>query len=341
MMDLLRELCACDGVSGLEDEVRGYIEARLKPHADEMRVDNMGNLLVFKKGKKNIGKTVMLCAHMDEVGMIVKDITEDGYLKFDFIGGIDKRVVIGKRVKAGPGKLPGIIAIKAYHLVDKAEEKKVNKVDDLYIDIGAGAREEAQKLVGIGDVVSFESDFVEFGDGFVKAKAIDDRLGCALMIKLIEEAPAIDTWFAFTVQEEVGLRGSSCASFEINPEIAVIIEATTAADLPSMDNHRKTCSPGKGAVLPFMDNSAIYDRGMLADLRRIADENGIKWQHKTLVAGGTDAGAVQKMRDGARVCAISAAVRYIHSPVCVAHAPDFDEMLKLTRLYLEHLAASH
>ncbi|MDR2027899.1 MAG: M42 family metallopeptidase [Treponema sp.] len=337
MVELLRSLCTLDGVSGAEDEVRDYILKKVRPLAEEVRVDPLGNVLAFRKGRKSSGKTVMLCAHMDEVGFIVKDITEEGYLKFNNLGGVDRRVIIGKRLKVGPRKLPGLVSIKAYHLVREEEKNTVPKIDDLSIDIGVQSREEAEKLVSIGDICSFDSDFVEFGDGFVKAKAIDDRIGCAVLLRVLEDGPAVDTWFAFVVQEEVGLRGSMGAAFGINPDIALIVEGTTAADLPSAEGHRKACSPGKGVVLPFMDNSAIYHRPLFDELRRIADKNNIKWQHKTIVAGGTDAGSIQKSREGAQVAVMSAAVRCIHSSICIAYGPDFDEMVKLGHAYLKHL----
>jgi endoglucanase len=340
MVELLRDLCTLDGVSGVEDEVRDYILKKVRPLAEEVRVDPLGNVLAFRKGKKSTGKRVMLCAHMDEVGFIITDITEDGYLKFSSLGGVDRRVIIGKRLKVGPRKLPGLISIKAYHLVTEEEKNTVPKLEALSIDIGAQSREDAEKLVSIGDICVFDSDFVEFGNGFVKAKAIDDRIGCAVLLRILEDGPAIDTWFAFVVQEEVGLRGSMGAAFGINPEIALIVEGTTAADLPGVEGHRKACSPGKGVVLPFMDNSAIYHRPLLDEIRRIAGENHIKWQYKTIVAGGTDAGSIQKSREGVRVAVMSAAVRCIHSPVCIAHGPDFDEMVKLGHACLKYLGGS-
>lgn len=340
MKELLRDLCTLDGVSGLEDEVRDYIQSCAKPYADKIVQDNLGNLLVFKKGKRSIGKTIMISAHMDEVGLIISDITEDGYLKFSFVGAIDRRIVIGKRLKVGPHKIPGIISIKAFHLVEKGEEKKVPKTTDMYIDIGAFSKAEAEKLVEIGDIAAFDSDFIEFGEDFIKCKALDDRIGCAVMLKLIEEDLPVDTWFSFVVQEEVGLRGSHAACYYINPDMAIILEGTTAGDLPNITDNRGACSPGNGAVLPFMDNSAIYDREMLSDIRRLADNNNIKWQHKTLVAGGTDAGTIQRSGTGSRVVAVSAALRYIHTPASTGCYKDFDAILNLTRLYLAHLGGN-
>ncbi|MDR2079815.1 MAG: M42 family metallopeptidase [Treponema sp.] len=334
--ELLRELCVLNGVSGAEDEVREYIIRKAGPHAGELTVDPLGNVLVFRKGKKSISKKVMFCAHMDEVGFIIKNIGDDGFLKFTNLGNIDPRVVLGKRLRIGNRKIPGIIPIKARHLVSKEEETKVPQFDELYIDIGARSREEAEKLVSIGDVCAFESDFVEFGDNFVKAKAIDDRIGCAIMLKMLEEGPEADAWFVFSVQEEIGLRGSIGAAFSAAPDIAIVLEGTTAADLPGVAEGRRACAPRLGVVLPFMDNSAIYDRELFARLRLIAGKEGIRWQNKTLVAGGTDAGSIQRSRGGVKTAVMSAPVRSIHSPICMAHVPDFDEIYKLAQAYLRY-----
>jgi len=335
--NILRDLCTLDGVSGAEDEVRNYIIEKAKPIADELKTDPLGNVLIFKKGKKSGGKKVMFCAHMDEVGFIVRDISADGFLKFINLGNIDRRVVLGKRVKVGSKKIPGIIPLKAKHLVSKEEENQVPKFEDLYIDIGTRSREEAEKLVSIGDICSFESDFVEFGDGFVKAKAIDDRIGCAVMLAMLEEGPERDAWFAFTVQEEIGLRGSMGAAYTVAPDIAVVLEGTTAADLPGVEGGSKSCVLRSGAVLPFMDNSAIYSSAVFDGLRKTAVSRGIRWQYKTVVAGGTDAGSIQRSRGGVQVAALSAPVRCIHSPICIAYVPDFDEIYKLAQAYLQDL----
>ena len=170
LKDTIRDLCLLDGVSSFEEDVRAYIKAAAAPYADEMRVDPMGSLIVFKKGKKSTGSKLLLAAHMDEVGLIIRSITDEGYLKFSCVGGIDRRVLIGKAVRVGKNRLPGVIGLKAYHLVSEEEEKKVPKVEDLYLDIGARSREEAEKLVEIGDFAAFDSDWTEFGSGYVKAK---------------------------------------------------------------------------------------------------------------------------------------------------------------------------
>ncbi len=175
---------------------------------------------------------------------------------------------------------------------------------------------------------------MEFGDGYFKARAIDDRIGCATMIKLIEEGPDVSAWYAFTVQEEVGTRGSGPATYEVQPDIAIILEGTTAGDTPGTPAHRKVCSPGKGAVLPFMDNSALYDVGVYKLLSKIADANGIKWQTKEYVSGGTDAGTIQRTAAGIKVGAISAALRNIHSASCVGAIDDFNGIYELAKEFL-------
>ncbi|MDR1428663.1 MAG: M42 family peptidase, partial [Spirochaetaceae bacterium] len=247
--DILRSLCTLDGVSGAEDEVRNYIVEKAGPLADTIETDPLGSVLVFKKGKKRSGKKIMFCAHMDEVGFIIRDITGEGFLKFINLGNIDRRVILGKRVRVGDKKIPGIIPIKAKHLVSKEEENQVPKFEDLYIDIGTRSREEAEKIVSIGDIAGFQSDFVEFGDGCVKAKAIDDRIGCAVMLAMLEEGPERDAWFVFSTQEEIGLRGSIGAAYTVAPDIAIVLEGTTAADLPGVEEGRRSCALRMGAVL--------------------------------------------------------------------------------------------
>lgn len=335
MLPLVKKLCSLDGVSSFEDAVREYIKNRIAPYVDEMYEDVMGNLIVHKTGSVVPPSKIMFAAHMDEVGFIIKSITDEGYLRFGTVGGIDPRVLIGKRVLVSEKHVPGIIGIKAVHLVGEEEKKKVPKITEMYIDIGAKDKEDAEKTVDIGDYAVFDSDPVEFGDGFLKARAIDDRIGCAVMIKMIEEGPDVDAWYAFTVQEEVGTRGSGPAAYSVDPDIVIILEGTTAGDMPNTKPHKKVCAPGQGAVLPFMDLSAIIDRGVHSLLIEIANKNDIPWQHKEAVAGGTDAGTVQRTLSGIRVGVISAAVRYIHSPTSVASIKDFDSIYRLVTEFLK------
>ncbi len=334
MLNTVKSLCALSGVSGYEEQVRAELRRLAGPYADEIRVDAMGSLIVFNNGVKSAPGKLLLCAHMDEVGLIVQRVTDDGFLKFDAVGGIDRRVLIGKRVFIGDLRVPGIIGLKAYHLVSADEEKKLPKLEDLYIDIGAKDKGEAEKLVSLGDPVVFDGETVEFGSGLLKAKAIDDRAGCAVMLKLLREDLPMDCVFCFTVQEEVGTRGAFGAAFSVTPEIALVLEGTTAADSPAMKGHKKVCVPGNGPVLPFMDGATVYDRGLFELLRALAESSGIPWQTKRYISGGTDAGAIQRTKQGVRVCAISAAVRYLHAPSSVVSIRDLDQMLALARAFI-------
>lgn len=338
MVDLIKSLCSLNGVSGNEDAVRSFIRKEAQPYADSIRSDALGNLIVFKKGKRSTGNKLLIAAHMDEVGLIVKSITEDGFLKFDFVGGVDRRVAIGKRVQIGSNCVPGVIGLKAIHLVSADERKKAPKTDALYIDIGAVDKEDAQTLVSPGDYGSFVGSPTEFGNGLFKAKAIDDRLGCAIMLELLKEDLPLDVTFAFTAQEEVGTRGAFGAAFSVTPEVALVLETTTAADLPDIEGKQRVCAPGKGPVISYMDGAAIYDRALFETLRGLAEDHNIRWQTKEYIAGGNDSRTFQRSKAGVRVAAMSAAVRYLHAPTSVGSIRDFEDMLSLTRLFLVRMA---
>ena len=258
MLQTTKTLCALSGVSGWEDEVRDYILQRALPLADEVETDAMGNLYIFKKGAVTPSQSVMVCAHMDEVGIIVTGITDDGYLRFDFVGGVDRRVVLGKRVFIGPKGIPGVIGLKPKHLCTAEEmENIVPALETLYVDIGAEDADGARSAVRLGDRGVFAPEIVEFGNGFLKGKALDDRVGCAAMLKVMEQDLPIDTWFVFTVQEEVGCRGAGVAAEKIRPGHAVILEGTTAADVGGVASGQEICFLGRGAVIPFMDRGTI------------------------------------------------------------------------------------
>lgn len=339
MLDTMETLCCLDGVSGCEDEVREYILERVMPFADEIRTDAMGNLMVLKKGACAPKQRVMLAAHMDEVGLIITEITEDGYLRFDAVGGIDRRVLIGKRVFVGPVRVLGVIGSKAIHLTTAEQRKKLPKFSEMYIDIGAKDKKDAESMVQLGDTAAFDDSLIRFGEGYIKAKAIDDRVGCAAMLELIESQLPCDCWFAFTVQEEVGCRGAAVAARSVQPDVALVLEGTTAADIPGVSGADCVCSLGKGVVIPFMDKGTIYDREMYGTLCRLADENAIPWQTKSRVAGGTDASAIQRSGTGVRVAALSVPIRNIHSPACVVKTEECENQMRLAKLFLKELAS--
>lgn len=339
MLETIKALCALDGVSGTEDAVRQYIESRVAPYTASIRTDAAGNLIVFKKGAKTPKESLMLCAHMDEVGVIITGVTDDGYLKFDEVGGIDRRVIIGKSVYIGDNRVFGVIGNKAYHLVKKDERDRIPALEDMYIDIGAKTKEAALALIALGDTGSFDNEIMEFGKGFIKAKALDDRIGCAMMIKLLESDLPVDCTFAFVVQEEVGNRGAFGAAFSVQPDIALIIETATTADLPGVPLSKKVSLVGKGPVIPFMDRSAIYNRALFKELTALAERHNIPWQVKTSVSGGTDGGVIQRSGAGVRTADIAVPVRSLHSPASVAAIADIEATYRLIELYLQEVGA--
>ena len=268
------------------------------------------------------------------VGIIVTGITDDGYLKFAEVGGFDRRVIIGKTVYIGENRVFGVIGNKAYHLVKKDERDRIPPLDDMYIDIGAGSREEALTQVTLGDTGAFDNSIIEFGDGYIKAKALDDRIGCAAMLCLIESELPVDCTFAFTVQEEVGNRGAFAACFSVAPDYAVIVETATTADLPGVPSFKKVSLVGKGPVIPFMDKSTIYDKDLYRMLTALADRNNISWQTKTSVSGGTDASVVQRSGSGVKTADVAVPVRSLHSPSSVASLADIGALYRLLELFL-------
>ncbi len=338
MLEMIKELCAISGISGREDDVRNYIIEKIKDYADEMHTDPLGNLIVFKKGRNVAKNKVMLDAHMDEVGLIVTAITSEGYLKFAKVGGINTKVIIGRTVRVGEKGVVGALGIKPIHLIEKSEEGNIPKLDDLYIDIGAKNREEAQEYVRIGDAVWFCSGDIEFGSGFLKAKALDDRAGCAILIEMIRSELEYDCWFSFSTQEEIGTRGAQASAFSIAPDYAIVVETTTAADISGVKDEKRVCICGNGPTVSFMDRSTVYNRELFDKAFEIAERDGIPCQPKTLVAGGNDAGVIHKSRGGVKVLTVSVPCRYLHSPSCVIKYSDAENSLRLIKSLAEEFA---
>lgn len=330
---MLKELCQLNSTSGDESNVREYIIKQIEDYCT-YEIDNLGSIIALKKGRKTPGKVVSINAHMDEVGFIVTSITDEGYLKFAPVGGIDTKVCLDRVVSVGENKVTGVIADKAFHLLSSSERESAPVFDSLYIDIGAQSKEQALEHVCLGDFAYFMSDYYEFGDGFIKAKALDDRIGCMLMIELIKSELEYDTYFCFNVQEEVGLRGSKCTQSRVKADTAIILESTTAADLDGVCGGDRVCVLGEGPVVSFMDSRTIYDRKLYKLIMSLADENRIPVQTKTAVSGGNDAGAIQTQGSGAKVCAISLPCRYIHSASSVVKKSDIDNTRKLLKKVL-------
>ncbi len=336
MLKYLRELCLIDGPSGSESKVTDYIRSVIEPYC-ECSTDACGNLIAFKKGKSRAARKVLLDAHVDEVGFIVTDIDENGFLGFRTLGGINIESLLGKRVTING--CVGVIQIKPIHLLKADEKRKLPDKDSLTIDIGADSLEEALRHVSLGDSGTFASRFVEFGDGFIKAKAIDDRLGCAVLMQLATEEAEHDFWLSFSTQEEVGLRGSKVSSFTVAPDMAIVVESTSAADLVNMPAPKTVCEVGKGAVVSFMDRCTIYPQQLVRAAMAAAEENGIPAQFKRAVAGGNDAGEIHLAHGGVATVGLAVPCRYLHSPSCVIAKRDADAVLALTRVMLGRMTS--
>lgn len=337
---LLKKLCTCDGISGDENNIREIILDEIKDYTDDIKIDNLGNILVRKKGKSRAKNKLMLSAHMDEVGLMITDVTNDGYVKFDEVGGIDRRVLVGKSVVIGKNQINGVIGIKPVHLSKGDESDSVPSLSEMYIDIGADSKEDALKHISYGDSINFVSDFSE-NNFTVKSKAIDDRFGCLVLIDMIKSDLEYDMDFVFAVQEEVGLRGAKVAAYSIDPEFALVIETTTAADIPEVEQNKQVCNLGNGAVISVMDRRTIYDKEMVSLAFDCADKIGIKAQYKRAVAGGNDSGVIHQSRGGVRTLAISLPCRYLHAPNCVANKEDCENILDLTYEIAEQIAGGN
>lgn len=331
---VLKELCALRGVSGDERRVREFIRERVTSHATRVTVDRMGNLIAFKQGTGESHRHIALVAHMDEVGMIVQGINDNGLISYDTVGGIDSRVVVSKPVRIGDNEVPGVIGAKAIHLQSAKERETALSHDDLYIDIGAKDKASAEKLVELGDFISFESRWVEFGEGMVKARALDDRIGCMVLMSILEGEYPCDITCVFTVQEEIGVRGATAAAYHVESDAAIVLEATAANDMGDPEETNKVCCVKKGVAISFMDRTSIACAPLFQRLRQLAVENGISWQIKQGVTGGNDAGPFQREGGPRPVCVLSTPCRYIHSPSCVAAFSDIEAQFSLVEAFL-------
>ncbi len=334
MINLLKQLCLKDGVSGDERIVREFIIDQVKNFC-EYSVDNLGNLICFKKGKNTPAKKIMLDAHLDEVGIIITNVTCDGFLKFSTVGGIDTSALLSKRVRIN-STVNGVICCKPIHLLDSDSRKKPPKLSELYIDIGTSSKEDALSVISLGDCGVVVSDFEILGD-CVKSKALDDRLGCLILITLLKNFDEYDFYAVFSTQEEIGLRGAKTASFSVAPDFAIVLDSTTAADIPSSCPESVVCVQGKGPAVSFMDKATLYDKALYS----AAMNSGITCQPKSFVSGGNNAGSIHLSGNGIRTLAISAPCRYIHTANSIVNISDIENMYKLAEYMLKNLASGN
>jgi len=324
----LKELSELSGISGDEGEVRDFIKSHMASYADEMWVDNVGNLLILKKGRES-DKKVLIAAHMDEVGMMVVRINEDGTLGVAPVGGLDVRVCLGKRVRIGD--VHGVIGYKAIHLQKKMEDK-FPAWRDVKVFCGFKNKDEAAENVKLGDYVYFTTTFEEKGEYF-SGKAFDDRGGCSILMDLLSSGePAYDTIFAFLVQEETGLRGSSVVVEQVKPDVAIVVETTTAGDVPELEEYKWATHLGDGPAVTFAHRGYVVDPRVFQTIVETAEKAGIRYQYKRRTAGGTDAFRFARSAYGVPAGVVSIPCRYIHSPVSLMRKDDYHETLKLMQL---------
>ncbi len=334
-MDLLERLCTAPGISGFEGDVADIMAKELGQTCDEVKCDNFGNV-IGRRG--NGGKKIMLAAHMDEVGFLVKNIGKEGYLSFVKVGGIDDRVLYAQRVivKSKKGDIMGVIGAKPPHLQKNEERKKVIQHEDLFIDIGVSTRKEAEKMVEIGDPVIFEPNYGKLkGDNYY-GKAADNRLGCYVLLKVMEKLPKKLNATVYAVgscQEEVGLKGARVAAFALNPEYAIALDTTLAGDTPGIKETESSLKIGKGPSITIMEASG---RGVITHpkvrdvLNKAAKKAKIPIQIDVLEGGMTDAAIIYLTREGIPSGVISVPTRYLHGPSSVFNMKDVNNAVKLT-----------
>jgi endoglucanase len=339
MIELLRELVNVHGVTGYEAGIREVIEAKL-PAGIEKTVDNLGNLIAtIGSGQGGI----IFAAHMDELGMVVADIRDDGFIKLKSLGGIDPRVMAGRvlRVKTAKGEIKGVVGVKPPHLMaDRNEMKNVTPFEKMYLDIGADSAQEARTLgVEVLDPVTFDKTFEVLNDKYISARGLDDRAGCAIQIEALNalEGKKLKkkVHFAFTVQEERGLRGAQLVGHKFEAEYCFAIDTASSGREPSSDRSMGPAVVGGGPALRAIDNKHISDPAFVKEVKGIAEKNGIPVQ-VIFTGGGTDVAAIEVQ--GPKSLPIAFPARYTHSPVELASLEDFENTVKLVTAIIEHYA---
>ena len=321
-IELLKKLTSAFGTSGNEEDVAKIVETELKPYADSISYDALGNLTVFKKSNNNSAKKLMLCAHLDEIGIIVTYIEKEGFLRFGAIGGLNLQVCNGQRVVFKNGTV-GVVSVE-----EKADVTKGIKINTMYIDIGAKDYESAFKKVSVGDTAVFCGEFY-VSDDTVISKALDDRIGVFALTEAFKEFtnPEYDIYAVFTSQEEVGLRGAKASAYNVEPDLALAIDVTDTGDTPN--SNPMAVKLGDGVCIKLKDNSVITHKTINDMLKNTAEENGIKYQYEILTYGGTDAGAVHITKGGAVTGALSVPTRHIHTPCETVSLSDVNALINI------------
>ena len=342
---LLERLCTANAVSGDEGEVRKIVIDEIRPHVSDLRVDALGNVLAVRQGQGKDRLRVMLAAHMDEVGFMIVQDEEQGIFRFELVGGLDIRLLVGKPVWVGKDRVPGVIGAKPIHLSTPEERQQPISLETLRIDVGP---DNARK-VKVGDWATFSTPFERIGPS-LRAKAFDDRLGVASLIELVKHAPPnIDLLAAFTVQEEVGLRGAKVAAYALDPQVAFVLDCTPAHDLPPWnagpcdnpadcpENTRYNTHLGAGPAIYVADAATLSDPRLIRHVIDTAETQGIPYQIRQPGSGGTDAGAIHRQRAGVPSLSISVPGRYLHSAVSLCRLEDWKNTLALLHAAMSRL----
>lgn len=338
LLQILESVSQAYGPSGYEKEVRRVLRRLVAEHVDDVRVDALGNLITHKKAAQETpALKVLVAAHMDEVGLMVMDHTGDGMLRIAPIGGVDARLLPGREVMVlAKEPFPGVIGLKAIHRAREGYEN-APKVDQLVVDIGASSKEEAQRLAPVGTALAFPARFQTLGPT-VMGKAFDDRAGCTVLVDVLRNGPyPHELYGVFTVQEEVGLRGAQVAGYAVNPDVAFVVEGTIADDLPKEYDESPTSRLGGGVVITAQDGSYITPPHLLEFTIGVAEALGIPYQIKQPGIGGTDAGALHKVRAGIPAVALAVPCRYIHGPLALLHGDDLMHTARLLRALIERI----
>lgn len=320
---LIKKLSEVPGPSGFEDRIREEISKEIKNDVDSLTTDNMGNLIAFRKGKCN--KKLMIASHMDEIGFIVTGIDDNGFLKFTTLGGFDPKTLTAQRVIVhGKKDVVGVMGAKPIHVMTPEERDKKVVVKDFFIDLGL-EKEEVEKIVEIGTPISRERDCIEMGN-CINGKSLDNRISVYILVEVIKNLKnkqlPFDTYFTFTVQEEVGLRGAQVAALNIQPNVALALDTTIAYD--------EITKLGAGPGIKIMDSSVICNTKVVSFIKSVAEKNKIPFQSEIMQGGGTDTSVLQKMvAGGAMAGALSIPTRYLHQVIETVHKDDVDNSVKL------------
>ena len=329
---LIKELSNLQGVAGDEKKVRDFLREQLNQQGIEHFTDSMGNLYAIKQGNKKTGREheLMLSAHMDEVGLMIASVEKSGHLRFYTVGGINEWSLVSRPVKIGKDEIPGVIGSKAIHLQKPEERKKSLQIEQLYIDIGAKNKEDAEKKVSIGDYVSFDIQAGYMANGnMITGKALDNRAGCAALLELLKRDSPVGYTAVFTVQEEVGLRGARVAAYRIKPEVALVLETTTASDIPEAKEKDYATTIGKGPAFTIRDNSVVSHPRILERLIQTAEKQNRPYQFRQFTGNATDAGMISQSRSGVKAGVISTPCRYIHTPASLLDIRDWEHLVEI------------